>query len=465
MLLKITNLKKYHDGRLILDIPSLSLYESDRIGLIGPNGGGKTSLLNLIAGRDVPDEGSISAPLSTAYLEQFAPDDSEATLSGGERRLEQIGQILGQNPALLLADEPDCHLDIKARDYLTKKLTTFKGGFILVSHDRDFLESQCHKILALESGRVRLFPGSYSAYLQQKDLEEKSAESIYENYDKERKRLKRAMRQAETKSRSVKKAPSRMGNSEARLHKMGDQRAKGSWDKAKERLKSSLDHLTKAPKPIKKRTLKIEFAPEDLPGQAVAIEGHDLHKSYGDQVIFDGAAFSLSQGAVCALVGPNGCGKSTLLNMIQERAVGISWASRVKLGFLKQHFENLDSNASVLDNVNEVSIHPESFNRVVLGGLMFVKDAVHKKCSILSGGEKNKLSLARLILSQANVLMLDEPTNFMDIASIEAVEQALAAYQGTILFTSHDRHFIRAAASEVWLIEDRQIKVCAPEDI
>ncbi|NLX62291.1 MAG: ABC-F type ribosomal protection protein, partial [Tissierellia bacterium] len=377
--------------------------------------------------------------------------------SGGEQTRLKIAKAFSQNPLLLLADEPTSNLDFEGIDMLIENLLEYDGALLVVSHDRDLLDRVCNRILEIEDGQIKLYEGNYSQYREQKELEKKTKEVEYEKYIREKKRLKKAIVETRNKSKSIRKTPRRMGNSEARLHKMGSQAAKKSLDKKVKALETRLRKLE-----VKEKVKEIERIKVDILGDEiysrVIIEGKNVSKSFGKRVLFKNGDFQIYNGRKTALIGPNGSGKTTLLRMIMNRDEGIYISEKAKIGYFSQDLNILDESKTILENIMETSIYDEQTVRTILARFLFKRDDVYKKVSVLSGGERVKVSLVKILMSDFNILILDEPTNYLDIYSIEALEEALMAYEGTVLFVSHDRRFIEKIADRIIYIEDNRIK-------
>lgn len=451
-LLKIMNVEQYAGDRLLLSVDRLDIHPHDRIGLIGANGSGKTTLLRILSGDLVPESGFIQGGQDIAVINQLV-EKEDGRWSGGERAKNQIQKALQNNPALILADELENHLDQNGMRYVVKQLNDFQGAMVLVSHNRMLLNALCNTIWALEHGKIHIFTGNYDDYNQQKEQRKHQAELEFEQYQRERKRLERSIGQTKQKSHATKKAPTRMGNSEARLHRMGDQRAKRNLDQASKRMKTRMEQLEKVDKPFKEKVLSI-ILPERLQIHApIVLSAADFSKKIEKNVLFDHASFALKTHSKTALIGKNGSGKTTLLDMIERRDEQIQLAKNCKIGYFGQFYEQIDFEQSILDNIRRISIYDDVTNRGVLAQLLFRKDAVFRPCHVLSGGERSRVSLAMLMVSDANVLLLDEVTNHMDLQSIETVEQALQRYGGTVLFASHDERFIEAVATDIWSIK------------
>lgn len=448
-LITAENLKIYGGSRLLITQKLLQIQEKERIGLIGPNGSGKSTLLQILAGLQEPEQGEIQRNSSTAYLNQSVTQ-TFSHLSGGEEKRKLLHEAFQENPLLLLADEPENHLDIQGIQYLIRQLSTFSGAILLVSHDRFLLNEVCEQIWEIDQGTICMYRGNYYDYLLQKEITSTEIETAYEKYTKEKRRIKKAIQDTQKRSSKVKKAPSRMGNSEARLHKMGDQRAKANLDKITNQLRSRLDHLEVAKKPHYQKSAFVDLPIGLKIYSPFILEGRQISKAFADQIIFQDIDFSLKTGSKTALIGPNGSGKTTLLEMIYHRSPTFLFPKNVKVGYLSQFFSDLDLNRSILENVQKVSIYDSTFDRLTLARLLFSGEDVYKPCNILSGGERTKVSLAMLMLGNYNLLLLDEPTNHLDLSSIEAIESSLHDYPGTVLFSSHDQAFVRSVATEIW---------------
>lgn len=248
-----------------------------------------------------------------------------------------------------------------------------------------------------------------------------------------------------------------MGISEARLHKMGNQSAKRSLEKKAKAIQSRLEKLE-----VKEKVKDLEKVRVDILGDEIhtkiLIEGQDINKSFGKRTLFKKGNFQIYNGSKTALIGDNGSGKTTLLNMIMNEEKGIKISRKAKIGYFSQDLSILDENKSIIENIMETSIYDETTIRIMLARLLFKREDVYKKVKVLSGGERVKVSLAKILSSDFNMLILDEPTNYLDIYSIEAVEEALTEYEGTILFVSHDRRFIDKIADNIIYIENHRIK-------
>lgn len=473
LILDIKGLKKYFGERLILDIEDLKLYSTDKVGLVGLNGSGKTTLLNLIAKKIDPDEGIVNTYIEPFYIKQIEDginmavegkhisklglkDKNQEFLSGGELTRFKIAKFMTANPKFLIADEPSSNLDFQGIKILLEKLIDFEGCMIIISHDRDLLDKVCNKIIEIEDGKIKIYEGNYTDYRVLKDLEIKRQEFEYSKYIGEKRRLENVIIGTKMKSSKINGPPKRMGNSEARLHKMGGQNAKKNLDSKVKALEARLNRLEIKPKVKELEKMSLDIVANEIYSKIV-IEGKDITKGFGNRVLFKSSNFQIYNGSKVALIGDNGSGKTTLLKMILERSSNINISKRAKIGYFSQNLNILDVNNSIINNVLESSTFKEGDARNILARFLFKREDVYKKVGILSGGESVKVSLAKILLSDFNILILDEPTNFLDIYSIEVLEEALLAYDGTLIFVSHDKRLVQNVADLILFIENKEI--------
>ncbi|KJF25695.1 ABC transporter [Clostridium aceticum] len=461
---------------MLLDIDNLKIYSEDRIGIVGANGVGKTTLMNILSRRLESDEGSVKLYGNYSYITQLEEPEAKSisdeaasklgieavwreSMSGGEKTRFKLAEALGGNPTVILADEPTCNVDIEGIQLMEERFQEYKGGLIVISHDRRFLDKLCNKILKIENGKIKIYQGNYSHYKDQKIKERERAEFEYEAYIKEKKHLEEVINDTKQKAKNVRKTPKRMGNSEARLHKMGNQKAKANLERVAKSVKKRIEHLEAKDKPKKEEIIQLDIIDADRLHSKIIIEGKNINKTFGNKIIFNDAGFNIYNGAKIGLIGPNGCGKSTLIKMIMENDEGIKITQGAKIGYFSQDMGILDEKVSIIENVMESSVYPESFARLLLARLLFKREAVYKKIAVLSGGERVKVSFAKILLQDINLLILDEPTNFIDINALEVIEEALQNYDRTLLFVSHDRSFVETVANHIMTIENHKIKI------
>ncbi len=476
LLVECSNIKKSFGDRLILEVENLKVYSEDRIGIVGVNGVGKTTLINILCQRLQPDEGGIKLYGRYSYISQLEGSETKSitnemasrfsvesiwneNMSGGEKTRFKLAHALSQNNLLIFADEPTSNLDIEGIELMERSFEKYKGALILISHDRNFLDGLCNKIFEIEDGRIKIYNGNYSDYAAQKDKERERTEFEYEEYIKEKKRLQSVITDAKQKVKSIRKTPKRMGNSEARLHKMGGQNAKATIEKSVKNIEKRIEHLEVKEKPKEQVGIKLDIEDSNKLHSKVVIAGKNITKIFSKKIILDNAEFSIYNTSKVALIGSNGCGKSTLIKMIMDNDESIRIANGAKIGYFSQDMDILKESCTVIENVMETSIHDETFARILLARLLIKRGDIYKKVSILSGGERVKVSFAKMLLQNINLLILDEPTNYMDINSLEVVENVLKDYYSTLLFVSHDRRFVDSIADHIMTIENHKIKM------
>lgn len=484
LMLTIADVAKSYGTRELFSGVSLFVARTDRFGLVGPNGAGKSTLFNLILGEEAPDEGTItwergadfgflpqeSAPVgeesilhiatSGKKLEPENDDDYDIdytleprakkilaglgfretdflkaakSFSGGWVMRAHLARLLVSEPTLLLLDEPTNHLDLEALLWFQDYLTRYPGGLVVISHDRAFLNALCNGILELRSGELHRYTGNYDDYLVEKEERKAQQAAAFKNQQREIAHLQKFVDRFGAKASMASRAKSK--------------------EKQIERLKEvavdePMDEL---------KRINFKFPQPPRSGLKVVDLKH-VQQAYGDHVVYRDLNFSAERGQRIVLVGPNGAGKSTLLKILADvipiqggtRDVG----SNVVTGYFAQNrLDNLKADSSVFENVMELRTQENQLTeqqvRAILGAFLFRKDDVFKKVSVLSGGEKSRLALARLLVKPPNFLMMDEPTTHLDIQSIDALVNALKDYEGTLVFISHDVYFIRALAQTV----------------
>ena len=252
----------------------------------------------------------------------------------------------------------------------------------------------------------------------------------------------------------MRKAPKRMGNSEARLHRREATEVMEKLSGAAKSLESRLAQLEEKEKPTAHIPIRIDFSLTDPPKNRMILTASGLTFAYGERYLFRNAAFEVQNFCKTALVGPNGAGKTTLLRLLVEGNSALHLAPKAKLGYFSQSFENLDPQKSVLDNVMRDAVQSAEAVRTILARLSFRREAVYKPVGVLSGGERIKAAIAALVCSENNFLVLDEPTNYLDVESIEALQEVLRSYEGAVLVVSHDRAFLDAVADRLLILED-----------
>ena len=374
----------------------------------------------------------------------FTIDDGDrlvSSFSGGWQMRMSLGKILLQTPDILLLDEPTNHLDLETIEWLEKFLKDLTTPMVIVSHDREFLDRLCTKIVETERGVSTTYLGNYSAYLQQKYEQQSAQLSAYERQQKE------------------------LEKQQAFVDRFRASATRSTQAKSREK---QLEKVEKIEAPIADvRTLKFQFPPAVRSGREVVTIKNLVH-IYDDKILFLGANLEIERGNRVAFLGPNGAGKSTLLRLIvgleppTEGSIEIGKHNVIPSYFEQNQAEALDLTKTVLNTIHdEVPDWKDVEVRSLLGRFLFSGETVLKKVESLSGGEKARLALAKMLLAPANLLILDEPTNHLDIPAKEMLESALKVYEGTVLIVSHDRYFISQVANKIVEIRDGELIVYA----
>jgi len=474
MLLKAQNIKKEYGIQEILEIDTLQIEDFDRIGLVGKNGAGKSTLMSILAGDLEPDEGYVKrfCPIARirqsqetegsvqgSYISRLGLKDS-ALKSGGERTRLAIGAAFSQNAPLLMADEPTTNLDLEGILLLEKMMAGFRGAILLISHDRALLDRICTTIWELEDGKLRVFEGNYSQWTAQKERERNFEQFQYDQYQKEKKRLTQNIRDFREQSRQMIKPPKQMSSSEWMLYKGGAAVRQGHVQARTRATLSRLEHLEKRERPAQLPEVSMKLPDSKKIRARYAISVRDLTIQYGEKTVFQKLNFFLPSGTRTVIAGPNGSGKSSLIRAIWDRVPGVSITSEASIAYLSQEQDTLNPKKTVLENVLADAAFPEHICRAVLDNLCMSPLDIKKPVFLLSGGERVKTALAKVLVSGCNLLILDEPTNHIDVYTMAGLEHLLSSYDGTLLAVSHDRAFIEHVADQVYVMRDGHL---APE--
>ena len=509
----VSNIEKTFGKRVIFDKLSLNVERGERIGFIGSNGSGKTTLFKVLTGQMPVDMGQVSlargtkvghlsqdpifeesntvideAELAFAQLHDLshrlreiehemagltgealdrilqkyqavqhdfdlaggyawrhkleatmqgvgltpeAWEQKVATLSGGQRSRLALAKLLISEPDLLLLDEPTNHLDLAAIEWLEKYLLTFSGAVVLISHDRFLLDRLATRIIWLTGCRLKSYHGNYSAFVAQRELAELSQQRAYEEQQEDIEKQKEYIR--------------RFG---------ANQRARQAAGR-----KKRLDRLLASDEMIQEvtaqRNINLSLAVDQRAGDQV-LSVRELSKAFGAKELWRALKFDVKRGERIGIIGPNGAGKTTLLEVLLGRADAdggkIKWGASLRIGYYDQRLDEFDPESTVLEEAWGDRDVKEQQVRNVLGTLLFRGDDVYKAIGLLSGGERARVRLAQLLLDQPNVMVLDEPTNHLDIPSREALEGALASFDGTILCVSHDRYFLEKVSRRLFIL-------------
>jgi ATP-binding cassette subfamily F protein 3 len=508
-MLTLSEVSKAYGGRVLFADASLQVNRQDRIGLVGPNGAGKSTLFALILGEESPDAGKIilergvtlghlpqeNAPVgeetvlevATAVTPEMAQlqqqikalesgegivdlhDDAHTRfedlgghqlrakakrilsglafrerdydrpareMSGGWVMRAHLARLLVQAPDLLLLDEPTNHLDLEALLWFQEYLRSYPGAVLLISHDRDFLNQLVGSVVEIRQARLIRYRGDYDSFLEQRETQEAQWLAAYKNQQREIDRLMEFVNRFRAKNTKATQAQSKLKQIE-RMEKIA----------APESEPATIDFNFPQPQRSGLKTITLR----------------DVHHAYGETVVYRGMNFQAERGQRIVLVGPNGAGKSTLMKLLAG-VLPVQGGTRqgghnVRVGYYAQYrVEMLREDCTVLEEALDTPQRvTEQFVRTLLGCFLFRGDDVFKPVSVLSGGEKSRLALVKLLLDPPNLLLMDEPTTHLDMDSVQALIFALSQFEGTLIFISHDVYFIRALANHVVQVRDGQL--------
>jgi ATPase subunit of ABC transporter with duplicated ATPase domains len=509
-MIRLDTISKQNGKRLVFIEASAALQKGEKIGLVGPNGAGKTTLFRMITGQEEPDEGQIlidrgvsigffsqdvgemagrsavaevmdgagavsevAAELATLEHAMADPDQADrldaiidrfgevqarfeelggyaldgrarevldglgfsqemmegdvGKLSGGWKMRVALGRILLMRPDVMLLDEPSNHLDLESLIWLEQFLAGYDGALLMTSHDREFMNRVINKVIEIDGGSLTSFSGDYEFYEQQRALNDKQQQAQFE---RQQSMLAKEINFIER----FKARASHAAQVQSRVKK--------------------LEKIDRVEPPMRRQAVAFDFRPAPRSGENVAnLRG--VHKRYGSRVIYQGLDLLVRRRERCCVLGVNGAGKSTLLKLVagttEPDAGSVTLGGSVKMGYFAQHaMELLDGESTVFETLDANFPHAgQGSLRSLAGAFGFSGDEIEKRCRVLSGGEKARLVMALMLYDPPNFLVLDEPTNHLDMATKEMLIGALAQYEGTMLFVSHDRHFLAALSNRV----------------
>ncbi|MCL6600210.1 MAG: ABC-F type ribosomal protection protein [Alicyclobacillus macrosporangiidus] len=374
-----------------------------------------------------------------------------ANLSGGEKTRAQFARLVVRTPKLLILDEPTNHLDADTLTWLEDWLQNYAGSVLFVSHDRHFIDAVAHAVLELTPNGMRRYEGGYTAFRAQRDLEIKTQQALYDKQQREREQLWDAIRRYRQWYQQAHDA----AGVDFHLRKKAEKNA--TRFKAKERALERLE-AKMVPRPQADPSAQIQFMEGRFEGHSL-LALHDVSFQYGPDPLFQRLNLRIRRGDKIAVIGSNGVGKSTLLKLItgrlQPKSGQVKRHPALRIGYFAQELDELDLSHTVLDTLLQQDGMTQSYARTVLAGFLFPKDEVFKRVGDLSMGERCRVAFVKLYFSEANLLVLDEPTNYLDIDARERMEEVLAVYPGALLMVSHDRYLVRKVANVIVHLERR----------
>lgn len=452
-MIKCIQLEKEIAGRSLFTIQQLRLQAGQKVGLVGNNGVGKSTFLKILLGLDRDFAGQIEVKSDWAYVPQL---QERSSLSGGEQVWKSIQEAFAQRPQLLIMDEPTANLDQEHQEKLIKQIKRFRGGLLVVSHDRHFLNQIASHIWHLEEGTVQVYLGNYEAFVESRRARREGQQEAYEAYQKKVAQLKKAQHERQAKAQKMRKKKKGVSSSEWKVNAMMgsyDSQAK-SMAKTAKHLEKRIERLDKVEEPRKERWVKMEAK------GALDTGLHSLFRLQAGQLwieetyLFDFPQLGMTFGDKLALVGSNGTGKTSFVRKLISKELGGYYNPKLKIAYFAQDLTSLNEEETAFVNASSTSLQDRVTVLNLLGMLGLSYDKAQQKVANLSGGECVRLSLAKVLLTDANLLILDEPTNFLDLTAIEALERFLEGYQGSVLVISHDQEFVDKVTTGQWWIRD-----------
>lgn len=479
LLIKAKDIRLEYNGRMVLDIDELDLYSYDRIGLVGENGAGKSTLFKVLTGEETPAGCTIYRTGSATLIPQLeevtlkASDDpallsrlgvariDPEKMSGGEETRLKIAAALSSQAHAIFADEPTSHLDREGIALLINQLKAFDGALLIISHDRYLLDAVVDKIWELKDGRITEYWGNYSDYMEQKETERQSHALQYEQMLQEKEHLERAAEEKRRQAQKMDKKAKGAKKSNESTGRLGHQKSQGSKQKSMYGAAKSIEHRIEALEdiapPERLRTVRFRQSNALELHNKFPLIGENIHLAYGKHILLEGASFIIPLGAKVALTGDNGTGKTSLFKMILSRDNGIMVSPKAVVGYFSQTGYKFSGNQTIIEFMQEDCDYHVSEIRAVLASMGFGPADIGKKLTVLSGGEMIKLLLSKMLMGRYNILLMDEPGNYLDLSSMEALERMMKSYAGTIVFISHDKRLIDNVADIVYEIRDKKI--------
>lgn len=456
LMLQFHNIHKQVKDTTLFKIDQLKINQGDKIGLIGKNGCGKSTLLKMIAHIDTSYSGVITNPFQTKYVPQL----KEITIqSGGEQTKSYLLDAFNSNNALLLLDEPSTNLDINNIKWLINQINQFQGTMIIVSHDRSLLNQTVQKIIEIEEKKLNIYTGNYDDYDEQKKKQYEQQLKEYEQYQKKINQLQQESIERNKHASNFKKRKKNISISDYKVNsRMGayDSQEK-AIAKSSKVLQKRIEQIEKVEKPLSDKQFKIKAIGKLKHTGATLIHLDSFTVSVENHLIFQSGIFKLVQGDKIAITGSNGSGKTTFIRQLIEKQINGYYKPNLKIGYFAQNLTTLDEQKSILENVRSTSVQADMLIRNVLAALGFDYSRLNQIVKFISGGERVRLQIIKLLLGDYDMLILDEPTNFLDVSTLQALEHFLKDYPGSFLIVSHDEQFINNTTKNKFVIKQQQL--------
>ena len=468
VIMKCKDISKEYGDKVILKNINLDLKLGEKVGIVGENGAGKTTLVNIITGNSVATSGEViwyKEGIKVGYMKQATDyTNLQSSLSGGERTKALLKSILYGDFNLLVLDEPTNHLDYEGVSWLIKKVNEFKGTIIIISHDRYFLDKTVNKVIEIEDKEVKIYNGNYTAYRDKKKKNFQAQMHAYIEQEKVKEKINNQIAELKKWSNKAHKEAGKKaietGNKVG-----GKQFNRAKAKKMDAQVKSKIKRLQKlqvegVDKPKEEGYIVFNGISSGKIG-SVVLEAKDISKAYDNKMLFNKSSFYIKQGEKVGVYGPNGCGKTTLIKAIlgQEEIEGeINISSSRKIGYISQDVLDINEEISIIEAFKINSRKELGKLRSDLALIGFDAESLNKKIKYLSLGERMKIKLLLLIRESYEVLILDEPTNHIDLHVREQLESVLEKYNGTIILVTHDRYMMEKICDKLLVFDNKEIK-------
>lgn len=468
IVLECKNICKEYGDKIILNNINLKFNSNERVGIVGSNGCGKTTLANIISNEIEVTKGSVEYYLSCTkigYMKQSIENkDLKSTLSGGEKTKKKLIKILFGNYNVLLLDEPSNHLDYESVHWLIDEINKFKGLIIIISHDRYFLDNTVNKIIEIQNGNAKEYSGNYTDYRNKKRNEYENSLHLYYEQEKTKERINEQINQLKSWSSKAHK-DSRKKAIETGNKFGGKEHNRAKAKKMDNAIKSRIKKLEKITvegieKPKEEKNVYFQLSNAKKIG-SIVLSAENISKSFDNKVLFDKSSFYIKHGEKVGVYGCNGCGKSTLIKCIFNKCTyngSLYISENRKIGYISQDVEGIDEEKTIIELFHWNNRKEQGELRTKLNLIGFHSDSLYKKVKYLSLGERMKLKLLLMIQNQCDVLILDEPTNHIDLHVREQLENILDNYNGTIILVTHDRYMLEKICNKLLVFENRHIK-------
>ncbi|GFG47725.1 UNVERIFIED_CONTAM: ABC-F family ATP-binding cassette domain-containing protein [Streptococcus canis] len=455
-ILKLNHYQLEIEGQQLLDIDQLQLQQGEKVFLIGENGSGKTSFFRTLVGESQAYRGQVICQTDLAYLPQLKLDQQQ---SGGERVMAYLKDVFQKKAPLLVLDEPSSHLDKVNQQWLIHQLKRYRGALLVASHDRYLMNQVAQKIWSIEKQKIKVYQGNYDDYKQAKELENQKQVTARANHQRQVAKLEKQIQEKKERANQMMRLKKTVSRSDWKVNAFA-----GSYDsqakyiaKSAKAMEKRLAKLEPVEQVVKRPWAKLKHSPQEkkIPHTLIHLKEGSLYRD--SRLLFAYPALTLRANSKVAIIGRNKAGKSTFLQALANHSLSGFYADQLKITYFKQDQTQLETNQTAFEFVRGQSHHDRALilNYLAMMGLPYQK--AHRKIESLSGGERVRLALVAAMLSNHHLLILDEPTNYLDLAAMEALEVGLKQYPYPFILVSHDEHFVASVTHQCYEIREGRL--------